>query len=181
MTIDVAIQKMMTGTINYNDVIAMGLSSAFFGALTAPSYNQSQSKIIREVEIIDNRGSPLGELDGIDLNNKNLLLRIKRASNFNAINPHTGKPQQTEEQWANKQIYVKTSNRIRALQNASATRGTSGGSKNVPSLSQINSIKHFRFRLEGDSTQLRQATQNAISKLQKDFPQYKFDAVYGAK
>ena len=43
MTIDVAIQKMMTGTINYNDVIAMGLSSAFFGSVTTSS---QQAKIV---------------------------------------------------------------------------------------------------------------------------------------
>ncbi|STZ74841.1 Uncharacterized protein conserved in bacteria [Moraxella lacunata] len=136
--------------------------------------------IYREVELVDQRGSPLGELDGIDLKNM-IFYEDKRAGNFNTINPHTGKVQQTESEWAKKQIYKKTEARIQALNTANSTRTTTNGSEKIPTLQEIKNIKHFIFRLEGDTPELRKAVQQEINNLGKKFPNYTFDVIYGSK
>lgn len=132
----------------------------------------------KEVEIINQRGESLGEFDEIDLN-KGIFYEDKSAQGLNKVNPKTGLPAQTPQEFADKQIFTKTSNRIFALENATSTRTTVNGSQEIPTLDDIKGIKEFIFRLDGDTPELRQSVDNSIKKLKKEFPDYKFSANFG--
>lgn len=136
---------------------------------------------INNVEIINSKGVPLGELDGLDLKN-GIIYEDKAVKGLDIINPKTGKPQQSPEKWANKQIYEKTKTRIGNIHDAVDTKLPGGISLpdnvDVPSLDKIKSLKKFVFRLEGDSPDLRKAMSDVIEKLQKEFPSYRFDVEY---
>ncbi|WP_264934679.1 WXG100 family type VII secretion target [Paenibacillus sp. LS1] len=132
----------------------------------------------KEVEIINQRGESLGEFDEIDLN-KGIFYEDKSAQGLNKVNPKTGLPAQTPQEFADKQIFTKTSNRIFALENATSTRTTVNGSQEIPTLEDIKGIKEFIFRLDGDTTELRQSVNNSIKKLKNEFPEYKFSAKFG--
>lgn len=123
----------------------------------------------------------MGELDGIDLKN-GIIYEDKAVKGLNIINPKTGKPQQSVEKWANKQIYEKTKTRIGNIDDAVDTKLPGGISLSdnvdVLSLDKIKNLKKFVFRLEGDSTDLRKAMSNVIEKLQREFPSYSFDVEY---
>lgn len=81
-----------------------------------------QSKSFQLIEIFEHRGSPIGEFDHI-FHNKRIFVEDKSAQGLlKNINPQTGKPWQTFESWANKQVYEKTYNRIKALEVARKTR-----------------------------------------------------------
>ncbi|ETT55417.1 hypothetical protein C162_03137 [Paenibacillus sp. FSL R7-269] len=133
-----------------------------------------------EVEIINTEGKPIGEIDEIDME-KEIFYEDKQAKGLNIINPSTGLPAQTAQQWADKQILVKTRNRIQALRDGTATRVTKNGSKIIPEIESIRNFKEFVFRLDGDSLELKQATENAVNLLAQEFPGFKFSATFGRK
>lgn len=135
--------------------------------------------MFREVEIVNAQGNPIGEFDEIDLKNK-VFYEEKSATGLNRVNPRTGLPAQTPQEFSDKQIYQKTKNRIENLKNvADSTRATKNGSQIVPTLDKIKNINKFVFRLEGDTPQLRNAVNNSLNKLRTDYPSYKFDANFG--
>ncbi|WP_232697489.1 hypothetical protein [Brevibacillus daliensis] len=134
----------------------------------------------KEVEIVNKRGESLGELDEVDLENK-IFYEDKSAQGLNKVNPKTGLPAQTPQQFADKQILTKTRNRINALENATSTRATKNGSSEIPNLEDIKDIREFVFRLDGDTSELRQAVENSLNQLRKEFPDYKFNAIFGGK
>ncbi len=142
--------------------------------------NVSGVKSAKEVEIVNQRGESLGEFDEIDLN-KGVFYEDKSAQGLNKVNPKTGLPAQTPQEFADKQILTKTRNRISALENATSTRTTSNGSQEIPALEEIKGIKEFVFRLDGDTPELRQAVNNSINKLKEEFPDYKFSATFGGE
>ena len=86
---------------------------------------------------------------------------------------------QTELQWAQKQIYHKTVNRIDIIQSATSTRSTTNGSQNVPSVSDIQSINNYVFRINADTPALRTAVQNRIDQLKIKYPSNNFSAQFG--
>jgi|GEM_PF-3375228 len=136
-------------------------------------------KSAKEVEIINQRGESLGELDEIDLVNK-IFYEDKSAQGLNIVNPKTGLPAQTPQQFADKQILTKTRNRINELQNnATSTRATKEGSREIPELDSIKNIREFVFRLDGNTPELKQAVENSLNQLRKEFPDYKFSAIFG--
>ncbi|MBC1528735.1 hypothetical protein HB825_05920 [Listeria booriae] len=137
-------------------------------------------KISKEVEIINENGSPLGEFDEIDLE-KGVFYEDKTAKGLDVVNPRTGLPTQTPEQFAEKQIYQKTVNRIKNLEIADATRPTVNGSQSIPSLEEIKCIKKFVFRLDGNSAELQNAVNQIIAKLKSEFPGYTFEVIFGGK
>ena len=136
---------------------------------------------INNVEIINSKGVPLGELDGLDLKN-GIIYEDKTVKGLDIINPKTGKPQQTAQKWANKQIYEKTKNRISNINDAVDTKLPGGVSipegSNIPSIEQIKDVKNFVFRLEGDSPELREAMTDVLVKLSTEFPDYTFKVEY---
>ncbi|WP_341278990.1 polymorphic toxin-type HINT domain-containing protein [Paenibacillus sp. FSL H8-0537] len=127
-----------------------------------------------EVEVVG-PNNKLTELDEIDLNSKTIF-EDKNASGLYMSNPTVP---QTEQQWAKKQIYNKTVNRIDTIQNASSTRPTTNGSKSVPSVSDIQSINNYVFRINADTPALRKAVQNEIDQLKIKYPSYNFTAQFG--
>lgn len=128
------------------------------------------------VEIVDARGSPLGEIDRI---RGGVIIEDKSAQGINTIHPRTGLPQQTPEQWAERQIYRKTVVRIRNLQTASATRPTVRGSATVPNLSEVQSIRELQFHVDADTPELRNAVVDQLARLRSQFPDWKFTAKFG--
>lgn len=51
----------------------------------------------------------------------------------------------------------------------------------MPLLDQIKDIRKFIFRLDGDTPELRQAVENSLEQLRKEFPGYTFDALFGGE
>ncbi|UQZ85498.1 hypothetical protein SK3146_04787 [Paenibacillus konkukensis] len=144
---------------------------------TAPTAGKSYN----EVEIVDHRGNPLGEFDEIDLD-KGIFYEDKTAKGLDRINPRTGKPSQTPQQFADKQILAKTRVRIQnMLEKAVSTRATAHGSADVPDLQDIKSIRSFVFRLDGDTPELRGAVENSLNQLRQEFPDYTFNVLFGGK
>ncbi|MFC3772248.1 PrsW family glutamic-type intramembrane protease [Paenibacillus sp. GCM10012303] len=137
-------------------------------------------KTYNEVEIVDHRGSPLGEFDEIDVE-KGVFYEDKTAKGLDRLNPRTGQPAQTPQQFADKQILGKTRTRIQNLAQAAATRPTTNGSPEVPSLEQIKSIRSFVFRLDGNTPELQCAVENSLNQLRHEFPDYTFNVIFGGK
>lgn len=155
---------------------AMGALSA---ELKATQGLSKAGNVIEKVEIVDRRGSPLGEIDKIDLKN-GLFIEDKSAKGLNIINPRTGMPQQTTHEWANKQIFTKTQDRIKALENnAVATRATKDGTTDIPGFAEIKDFKKFEFRIDADTPELRQAVNNSIDQLRIEYPEYTFEVIFG--
>ncbi|ANY68436.1 hypothetical protein BBD42_19635 [Paenibacillus sp. BIHB 4019] len=132
----------------------------------------------KEVEIADKQGNPLGEFDEIDLVNK-VFHEDKSAEGLSVISPKTGKPFQTADKWAEKQIYAKTKERILNLKKVDHTRPTKNGSVEIPTLDEIKDVRRFNFRMNADTPELREAVQKVIEKLKKEFPDYTFTAEFG--
>ncbi len=128
----------------------------------------------KEVEVVG-PNNKLTELDEIDTNSKTIF-EDKNASGLYMSNPNVP---QTELQWAQKQIYNKTVNRIDTIQSATSTRSTTNGSQNVPSVSDIQSINNYVFRINADTPALRTAVQNQIDQLKIKYPSYNFSAQFG--
>jgi hypothetical protein len=105
----------------------------------------------------------------------------KAAKGLDIINPKTGLPAQTPQQFTDKQILGKTRKRIENIAEATATRATKNGDPNIPTLDQIKDIRTFIFRLDGDTPELRQAAENSLRQLKKEFPDYTFDVLFGGK
>lgn len=138
-------------------------------------------KKYNEVEIVDHRGKPLGEFDEIDLENR-VFYEDKTAKGLDRINPRTGQPAQTPQEFTDKQILGKTRTRIHNLmENAASTRPTANGSPEVPKLEEIKSIRDFVFRLDGDTPELRAAAENSLNRLRSEFPDYTFNILFGGK
>ena len=134
----------------------------------------------RGVELYDSRNSPLGEIDGIDLD-RGVFYEAKSAEGLDRIHPKTGKPQQTPQQFTDKQLYQKTKVRIHNLQKAAGTRATPDGTAEIPTLEQIRGIRRFEFQLDGDSPALREAAENSLNRLRQEFPDYTFSIRFGVK
>jgi hypothetical protein len=129
------------------------------------------------VEIVDAEGNPIGEFDEV---HPNKFVEDKSAKGLNTPHPKTGKPVQTPDQWAQKQVYDKTVVRIENLENrAVATRSTTGGSSSVPSLSDIKQIHHLEFRIQDTTPELKVAVDKQISALKTKYPGWTFDATFG--
>ncbi|WP_091182539.1 PrsW family glutamic-type intramembrane protease [Paenibacillus catalpae] len=133
------------------------------------------------VELYDSRNGPLGEFDGIDVEN-GIFYEAKSAEGLNRIHPKTGKPQQTPQQFTDKQLYQKTRTRINNLmEKAVGTRTTPDGTSEIPNLEDIKSIRNFQFQLDGDSPELRAAAENSLNRLRQEFPDYTFTIRFGVK
>ena len=132
-----------------------------------------------EVEVVNARGDVLGEFDEIDLNNR-LLFEDKEARGLDRINPRTGRPALTVDEWAEKQLFNKTVTRITNLKLATATRASARGSTVVPSLDEVRSLRALVFRIEGDTPALRGAVENQLGRLRSSYPGWRFNAEFGA-
>lgn len=80
-------------------------------------------------------------------------------------------------QWAERQITTKTTNRIRALAAAAATRGPGG--RAVPSIAEIQGFRHIHFMIDGTSPALRAAVFAELASLRTAHPGWTFTAEFG--
>ena len=94
------------------------------------------------------------------------------------INPKTGKPWQTFESWANKQVYEKTYNRIKALEVAKSTRARLSDGL-IPDISNIRDVRKLQFHILETDIELQNAVHNEIQRLKKEFPDWEFSARFG--
>lgn len=148
------------------------------GEAAVPTPKDVLSGLIRGLELVDARNSPLGEFDGTDMGGKRFI-ENKSATGVDKPNPRTGKPQQSALQWAQKQITKKTQVRIKALADAVATRGPGG--KSVPALSEIQGFRKILFMVDGDSPALRAAVFAELAALRSANPGWTFSAEFGVK
>ena len=66
------------------------------------------------------------------------------------------------------------------VMNATGTREAKTNiMNNVPNISELQDIKKIVFRFDRDSPELRTAVENSIIKLQSEFPDYSFEAIFG--
>lgn len=148
------------------------------GEVAVPTPKDVLSGLIRGIELVDARNSPLGEFDGTDMAGRRFI-ENKSATGIDKPNPRTGKPQQTVLQWAQKQITKKTQVRIKALADAVATRGPGG--KSVPALSELQGFHKILFMVDGDSPALRAAVFAELAALRSANPGWTFNAEFGVK
>ncbi|MCD4724437.1 MAG: DUF4157 domain-containing protein [Bacteroidales bacterium] len=136
------------------------------------------NRITRGVEFVDGRGITLGEFDGVDMRNS-MFIEHKSASGLSRVNPRTGRPQQTPQQWAQNQITKKTRIRINNLARVSSTRAANGADYSVPGLAKIQGFRHIYFKLDGNTPALRAAVFAELAVLKAEFPGWKFTADFG--
>ena len=148
------------------------------GETAIPTPKDVLGRLVREVELVDAKNSPIGEFDGVDMGGKRFV-ENKSATGIDKPNPRTGKPQQTASDWAAKQITKKTLARIKALASASATRGKGG--KPVPSIGEIQGFRHIHFMIDGESPALRAAVFAELAGLRASNPGWTFTAEFGVK
>jgi hypothetical protein len=115
------------------------------------------------------------ELDEVDLMG-HVIYEDKNANKLYMEKPD--RPQ-TEQQWADKQIYLKK-NRIFALRQE-IFRMSSEKSVTMPPMDDLKAVRTFLFRIDADTPGLRKAVQAAMERLSKTFPEYEFYAVFGGK
>jgi len=132
--------------------------------------------LIRGEELVDACNNPLGEFDGIDTAGRRFV-ENKSATGIDRPTPRTGRPQQTAVQWAERQITTKTTNRIRALASAAATRGAGGAT--VPSLAEIQGFRHIHFLIDGTSPALRAAVFAELANLRTAHSGWTFTVEFG--
>ncbi|MGZ5007645.1 MAG: eCIS core domain-containing protein [Methylobacter sp.] len=146
---------------------------------------EAKRGIHRGVKVRNKTKSIDFELDRIDTK-KGLIIEDKIAKGFER-NPN---PTKAAHDWAEKQIYTKTKNKIEFIQNNADHvyyDPKSNGSPHLPTLDQVKAIKHFEFRLKVNqsalSADLMSVLQTEISSyiktLKAEFPDWSFDVVFG--
>lgn len=187
VTVGIITHGVVTGgnTLNNinNDSILMstGASGGTKAAETAESAKVAGAGETKKVEyagveITNSKGEALGEFDKIE---RTLLVEEKSAQGLNKLHPKTGKPVQTAEQWAKKQVYDKTVVRIENLAKATDTRATISGSSDVPSISEVKNMNSLEFRIENATPEVEKAVKTEISNLSAKYPDWTFTAKFG--
>jgi len=93
------------------------------------------------------------------------------------LNPRN---RQSPQQWADSNIYDKTSNRIRAILTATESFPARNFSGVLLEPKQLKNIFNYHFEIEDNTPQIRAAVEAALKRLRTDFPDYKFSARFGA-
>jgi hypothetical protein len=125
------------------------------------------------------------ELDRVDIK-KGVIIEDKIAKGFEK-NP---KPLEAAKDWAEKQIYKKTKNKIEFIKNKADHvyfDPKSQGSPHLPTIEQVKGIKKFEFRLQVDQgvlkpeimEALRTEIDAAIKTLKTEFPDWSFEIIFG--
>jgi hypothetical protein len=133
----------------------------------------------REFDVRDQQGRPVADIDEM---RGGTLYEDKNASRLYVIPPGQTRPQQTEAEWAVRQIYEPTVRRISGIPTraTSTDRGRqSGSTRSVPDLSDVQASRRYVFRIELDNPALRSAVQAQLARLRAQFPDWTFDAIFG--
>lgn len=120
----------------------------------------------------------LGEFDGASLPDK-LFIEDNSAENLDRVNPRTGLKSQTPQEWAQEQLVEKTTARIEVLKKAVRTRPTKEGTPTIPSSGEIRNFKSLHFRVNADNAPVRQAVDQAVTKLRAAYPDWTFTTQHG--
>jgi hypothetical protein len=128
------------------------------------------------VELVDPKGAPIGEFDRIE---GSVFVEEKSAKGLKTPHPKTGKPVQTAEEWAKRQIFDKTVVRIENLKTAAATRATKGGSPTVPTIGEIQKHNQLEFRIDSAEMDVPTAVNTQITALAAKYSSWKFTAKFG--
>jgi hypothetical protein len=131
------------------------------------------------VEIVDRRGSPIGEFDEIEPGKR--FIEDKSATGVGTPNPSTGRVHSTPTDWARKNVFEKTKVRIENLtMHATATRPTQSGSPVVPSLAEIAGIRTIHFRISSTDQAVQAAVNAELANLRTRFPGWTFTVQFGS-
>lgn len=133
----------------------------------------------REFDVRDQAGRPVADVDEM---RGGVLFEDKSARNLYVIPPGRTRAQQTEAQWAERQIYDATARRLTGIPASGATtaRGRQQGStRTVPTLAEVQGARRYVFRIELDNPALRAAVSAQLARLRAQFPDWSFDAIYG--
>ncbi|MCR5608039.1 MAG: hypothetical protein K6G26_03165 [Lachnospiraceae bacterium] len=133
-------------------------------------------KAIEDIKEVNIHGKLNTELDEVDTINK-VIYEDKTATKLYMENPNVP---QTEVEWAEKQIFKKTKNRIEEINQSEYRISITGGGE-VPEIGAIKDIKNYVFRIDANTDKLRAAVEEQIVKLKELYPDYEFSAVYGGK
>lgn len=137
-------------------------------------------RLYRDVEIVERtrngKFNPIGEIDGVDMDRK---MFIENKSAHKLLRATRGNPNDTPANWAQKHLITDTNKRIRNLTAAAATRPTSKGSTEVPSIEDIRGFRKLQFRIDADTPAIRSATVAAIAALTAQHPGWTFTAKFG--
>jgi hypothetical protein len=138
----------------------------------------SGPKGTKSVAIVGPKGK-LGEFDEV-LPNLFVEDKTGAATGIKKGMKFTGKSfDQAANDWAVKNIYQKTVVRIENLSKSTATIAEEGGSRIVPHLDEIKSIRTLHFRIEGNDPILMRHVNDQINRLRTMFPDWKFTVEFG--
>ncbi len=139
---------------------------------------ETLARFYRNVELVDARGSTLGEFDGIRMGKK-MFVENTSAFDLHRTNPRTGLRAQTTAEWAARKIFKKTDTRIKNLDRATATRSASPVPEAVPALAEIQGFRHLHFMIDGVSPSIRAASYAELAKLRVAHPTWTFTVEFG--
>jgi len=88
--------------------------AAYYAKQAAAAHLRQIVPDFERVELAGLRGESIGEFDGLNMAEK-LFIEDKSARGLRTVNPKTGLPSLTPQQWADKHVYGSTAKRIEAL------------------------------------------------------------------
>jgi hypothetical protein len=159
------------------------------GPITARETRIEGYHFFREVELVNAKGSPLAELDDVDVFRR-VIYEDKEALGFGrALKPNLSDAARERaltreiEKFVDNKVIAKAEAKIDALSTAAYTRPNPSGNGTafVPSLQEISEIRNMTFRFEGDSPVLQRVMQARLQTLQVRYPEYNFSSQYGYK
>lgn len=123
-------------------------------------------------------GQNIGELDEVDFVNK-IIYEDKTANGLYIDNPTVP---QTEAEWADDKILIKTKQKIDAISQPDFNiRINKNGEVSQYSfmVDELKDIKDIRYRINADTPELRKAVEDSINTLKEEYPDYSFSAIFG--
>lgn len=133
----------------------------------------------REFDVRNREGRPLADIDEMQ---GGTLYEDKNAAGLYVIPPGCTRPQQTEVQWAKRQIYDATVRRLTGIPERGVTTAQgrqAGSTRTVPTLAEVQAARRYVFRIELDNPALRAAVGAQLARLRVQFPGWTFDAFFG--
>lgn len=133
----------------------------------------------REFDVRGQDGRPVTDIDEM---RGGTLYEDKNAAGLSVIPPGRSAPNQSAAEWAQRQIYEITVRRLTGIPrrtNSTAQGRQPGSTRNVPNIADVQNARRYVFRIEVDNLPLRTAVQAELARLQAQFPDWTFDAIFG--
>lgn len=139
---------------------------------------QGDSQRYNKVTLNDAKGNPLAEMDITDVENKKFV-EEKSAEGIDKINPRTGNPQQSPDEWAKDQIFDHSENWITKLESADRVGYNGITQDEPPRLKDLREIKNLEFRIRSQNPRIMGAVEEQLGLLRTRFPDWRFSVVFG--